>query len=55
MEILTEIDQKYLTECCEKHHVVNLYLFGSMLREDFNGKISDVDLLVEFDELKRDL
>lgn len=45
-----EIDQNLLTECCEKHHVLKLYLFGSILREDFNEKVSDVDLLVDFEE-----
>jgi uncharacterized protein len=33
---------------CEKHRIVRLWLFGSVLREDF-GPESDIDVLVEFD------
>jgi uncharacterized protein len=36
-----------IRELCEKYSVRELSLFGSALREDFNGK-SDIDLLVEF-------
>lgn len=32
---------------CEKHHIVKLSLFGSVLRDDFHAD-SDVDVLVEF-------
>ncbi len=34
---------------CERNHVRRLALFGSVLRDDF-GPLSDVDMLVEFDE-----
>ncbi len=33
---------------CERHHIVRLWLFGSVLRADFHPD-SDVDVLVEFD------
>jgi predicted nucleotidyltransferase len=33
---------------CRKYGVVRLYVFGSVLREDFRPSESDVDLLVEF-------
>ncbi len=33
---------------CEKHYITRLWLFGSVLREDFRAD-SDVDVLVEFD------
>jgi predicted nucleotidyltransferase len=33
---------------CEKYHVDDLALFGSLLREEF-GAESDIDLLVEFE------
>lgn len=46
---LTEIHKKQLSESCAKHHVVSLSLFGSVLRQDYNPKHSDVDLLVEFE------
>ncbi len=33
---------------CERHHIVRLWLFGSVLRDDFRPD-SDVDVLVQFD------
>jgi predicted nucleotidyltransferase len=33
---------------CERHHIVKMWLFGSVLRDDFSAE-SDVDVLVEFD------
>lgn len=32
---------------CERHHIVRLWLFGSVLHGNFNAD-SDVDVLVEF-------
>lgn len=32
----------------EKHHIVRLWLFGSVLRDDFRAD-GDIDMLVEFD------
>ncbi len=37
-----------LREFCERHHIVRLWLFGSVLRDDFRPD-SDVDVLVQFD------
>jgi len=33
---------------CAKHHILRLWLFGSVLRDDFTPE-SDIDVLVEFD------
>jgi predicted nucleotidyltransferase len=33
---------------CAEHHIVKMWLFGSVLRDDFTLD-SDVDVLVEFD------
>jgi predicted nucleotidyltransferase len=33
---------------CEKHHIVRMWLFGSVLSPDFDDD-SDIDVLVEFD------
>ena len=33
---------------CEKYHIMELSIFGSSIRDDFNLK-SDVDILVSFD------
>lgn len=37
-----------IAEFCKQNHIRRLYLFGSVLREDF-GPSSDVDVLVEFE------
>lgn len=34
---------------CERHHIAKLWLFGSILRDDFTIE-SDVDVIVEFDQ-----
>ena len=36
---------------CERHHIRKLAFFGSVLRDDFDS-ISDVDVLVEFEDGK---
>lgn len=41
-------DKTALTRVCSAHHVVGLWLFGSVLRGDFRPN-SDIDILVEFD------
>ncbi len=43
-----EIPAKQLAEFCQRHHILKLSLFGSVLRDDF-GPASDVDVLVEFE------
>jgi predicted nucleotidyltransferase len=40
-----------IAELCRKHHVRRLAVFGSAVREDFDPERSDVDVLVEFDEI----
>ena len=41
------IDPGKIESFCRRHHIQQLALFGSVLREDFLP-ISDVDVLVEF-------
>ncbi len=36
---------------CQKHHVVKLEVFGSALRDDFDREKSDIDFLVELEDL----
>ena len=43
--------QLEVTALCRQHHVRWLAVFGSVLREDFDGSRSDVDFLVEFERL----
>jgi len=44
-----EIDDDRLADICRRHHVAELLLFGSVLRDDF-GPESDIDVLVTFEE-----
>lgn len=37
-----------LADFCKQHHILELSLFGSILRDDFRAD-SDIDLLVVFD------
>ena len=43
------IDSKVIATFCQRHHIRELRLFGSVLRNDF-GPESDVDVLVEFEK-----
>ncbi|MGI8684295.1 MAG: nucleotidyltransferase family protein [Acidimicrobiales bacterium] len=42
-----EVDDERLAELCRRHDVVELAVFGSVLRDDFHAD-SDVDVLVTF-------
>lgn len=44
---IVEQNIKKLIELCENHNVKELYVFGSILSENFNEK-SDIDLLIQF-------
>ena len=44
---LIEHNQQKLNQLCVDHHVKELYLFGSVLTENFNDK-SDIDMLIQF-------
>jgi uncharacterized protein len=39
-----------LIDLCDKHHIKELYAFGSVLTDSFN-KDSDIDLLVKFGDV----
>ena len=41
------VSQNKIEEFCRQHHITELALFGSVLRDDF-GPESDVDVLVSF-------
>jgi len=49
MPIKIDINPTILTEFCRKWHIRRLWLFGSVLRDDFQPD-SDVDVLYEFEE-----
>jgi predicted nucleotidyltransferase len=40
-----------IAELCRKHHVRRLSVFGSAARDDFDPATSDVDVIVEFDDI----
>lgn len=44
-----ELPLEKIKAFCENHHVKELSIFGSVLREDFKPE-SDVDFLVSFDK-----
>lgn len=48
MELPVRIDKEQIAQFCQKHHIVKLALFGSVLAERFSEE-SDVDVLVVFD------
>ena len=43
------IDETAIAEYAEQHHIAEMYVFGSALRDDFNDS-SDIDILVSFDQ-----
>lgn len=51
-----EAIEKYKLEIknlCERHHVVELFVFGSILKPSFNDN-SDIDFLVDFAKIDLD-
>ena len=51
MNSIVENNKQQIIELCKKHHVKNLFVFGSVMRTDFNTD-SDIDFLYEFDTSK---
>lgn len=49
MELPIQINKKKIDICCEKHHIIYLALFGSILTSRFSAS-SDVDILVKFEK-----
>ena len=48
MSLNIDIPSQEIAALCQRHHIRQLALFGSVLRDDF-GPESDVDVLVEFE------
>lgn len=46
-----KIHQKEINRICERHHVEQLFAFGSVLTEAFNDE-SDIDLVVHFGKVE---
>ena len=51
MTQLLERHRQQLADLCKKYNVRRLDVFGSAARGDFDEATSDVDLLVEFDDM----
>jgi uncharacterized protein len=49
MQKFLEDKRAEIAELCRTHHVKRLAVFGSVVRDDFDPKRSDVDFLVEFE------
>ena len=49
MNLPIKIDKEAIAAFCEKHHILKLALFGSVLTDNFRDD-SDVDVLVDFDQ-----
>jgi uncharacterized protein len=47
---LIDLNIKKLKYLCKKHHVLKLFVFGSVLNDKFNSD-SDVDFIVEFKDI----
>ena len=52
MQSFIEAKQKELTNLCRRYHVRRLELFGSAVEGNFDPATSDLDFLVEFEELE---
>ena len=52
--MIREVEQeaKVIEDLCRRHHVRRLELFGSAASGAFNPSSSDLDFLVEFEELQ---
>jgi len=48
MALHVVVDRNAIAELCRRHHIRELALFGSVLRDDFRPD-SDVDVLYEFE------
>lgn len=52
MQVQIKIPYKRVVKFCQKWRIIELALFGSVLREDFSPN-SDIDVLVRIDESAR--
>ncbi len=49
IEIENKIDE--LNVLCDKHRVKKIFVFGSVAKGNFSSQNSDIDLIVEFEEM----
>jgi predicted nucleotidyltransferase len=51
MQPLIKTSRAQLAQLCREHHVRRLEVFGSAARADFDPMSSDLDFLVEFEQI----
>ena len=51
MDIKISSKKPELIQLCKHFHVQRLEIYGSAVRGEFNPKTSDIDFLVEFDDM----
>ena len=51
MTAMLMVRRELLVALCRKYHVRRLDVFGSAARDDFDEQSSDIDLLVDFEEM----
>jgi predicted nucleotidyltransferase len=51
MTAMLMVRREQLVALCRKHRVLRLDVFGSAASDDFDEDSSDIDLLVEFEEM----
>ncbi|MBC7266685.1 MAG: nucleotidyltransferase domain-containing protein [Anaerosomatales bacterium] len=51
MASILQEKKQAITEACRRFKVARMYVFGSALRDDFSLHASDIDLLVEFEDM----
>src|SRR5580704_19010065 len=51
MTAMLTVRREQLVALCQKYRVRRLDVFGSATRDDFDEQLSDIDLLVEFEEM----
>ena len=52
MTVLIDEKLEEIAAACQRYGIERLFVFGSVLREDFKPGESDIDLLVEFGPLE---
>jgi len=55
MQEFITVKRDEIATLCRKHHVRSLAVFGSVTRDDFDPLHSDVDVIVEFDDMPIEL
>lgn len=47
LETRIHMDQTLIARLCQRYHLCSLWLYGSVLRADFDPEASDVDVMIQ--------